>query len=616
MCGICGCFCPDEDYRVDPEDLRRMTRSLAHRGPDGEGLRIGPGYGLGHRRLSIVDLEGGAQPMASADGGLWVVFNGEIYNHMALRAELERLGAVFRTRCDTEVLLHGYRAFGTGLAERLHGMFAFAVVDEERRSIYMARDRFGKKPIYWTRDGGALLFASELKALHAYGVRRRIRPEAVAQFLCLRYVPDPDSVLEGVQRLPPAHWMLWGGETRGPERYWRLSFANASHERTADRERRFLGLLDDSVAERLMGDVPLAPFLSGGIDSYAIAQSMARAAAGSVEACTVGIDAPGYDEREQAREAARACGIALHEDRVSLDEMLDLDWHVETYDEPFSDASAIPTYHVCRLARRHVTVALSGDGGDEAFAGYRRYLFDLREQRARRYLPTAVWRMLGRLYPKADWLPRPLRAKRTLENLGAAPDLAYARSVSASLPEEVFALLRPEIAASIGDPLEPVRAAYRVSDAADPLGRARAADIATWLCSDILVKIDRASMAVGLEARAPFLDHEMLEFAAALPPEVLLEGGRTKAFLRKALAGRLDAAALRRPKKGFSVPLRRWMRGALGDLLEERLSELRDWILPERCRSLLDRHRKGFADHSELLWACLVLARFLGRWGH
>jgi asparagine synthase (glutamine-hydrolysing) len=617
MCGIAGLFTADRTRQVPPPLLQAMTSRLAHRGPDGDGLQSGPGYGLGHRRLSIVDLAGGAQPMGTADGGLWVTFNGEIYNYLELRAELEARGAVFQTRSDTEVLLHGYRAFGTALASRLRGMFAFAIVDTDRQELYAARDRLGKKPFYYTEHDGWFAFASELKALQPLGHPRRLRADAIAQFLALRYVPDPLTVFAGVHKLPPAHWCRIQNGKLELQRYWQLPYQPVAAASSPEPWReRILAALDEAVRIRLMGEVPLAPFLSGGIDSYAVVESMTRALGRPVTACTIGFADPQFDERAAARAAAAACGASLHEEVLAADEMLALDWFTETFDEPFSDSSAIPTYHVCRLARRHVTVALSGDGGDEGFAGYRRYLFDLREHQLRRWLPRPVWQVLGSLYPKADWLPRWLRGKRTLQNLGCGPAAAYARSVSAHLPEEVLLVLRPEHHAAAGDPHAPLLRAYAASDAAAPLHRAMATDLATWLPGDILVKADRASMAVALEVRSPFLDHRLLELAAQLPPAWQLAGGQTKAFLRQALGSRLQAAALARRKQGFSVPLRQWCRGVVGDAVEAELAggPLLQWVDPAVLRRLLQRHRQGLGDHAEMLWAVLVLARFLRRW--
>jgi asparagine synthase (glutamine-hydrolysing) len=616
MCGIAGLFADRAERVVDRDVVAAMTRSLAHRGPDGEGVQIGAGYGLGHRRLAIVDLASGQQPMAVSDGKLWVTYNGEIYNYLDLRGELEARGHVFRTRSDTEVLLHGYREWGDGLAARLRGMFAFAIVDEERHELYAARDQIGKKPFYWLLRDGNFAFASELKALHEYGFDRRLNPDAVAQYFALRYVPDPLTIFAEVHKLPPAHWLKVGGGRVEQRRYWQLSFAESDPGDAGSQQARILELLDEATRIRLMGEVPLAPFLSGGIDSYAVVDSMTRLLGRSVSACTIGFDDPAFDEREGARQSAAACGARLHEEILAVEDLLELDWFADTFDEPFADSSAIPTWHVSRLARRHVTVALSGDGGDESFAGYRRYLFDWRENRVRRRLPRWLWRTMAAVAPKGDWLPRPLRAKRTLQNLALGPAEAYARSVSANLPEEVFAVLRADLETGCGDPLQPVLDAYARADGHDPLSRAAATDFQTWLPGDILVKVDRASMATALEVRAPFLDREMVEFAARIPSQRKFLGGQTKGLLRQALAGRLAPGALARRKQGFSVPLRSWLRGKVGDELQQHLGEssLSDWVDPRSVQTMLDRHRSGLRDHSEMLWAVLVFARFLGRW--
>lgn len=616
MCGITGIFAFDRQQPIDVDLVHRMNNTIRHRGPDGDGVRVGAGYVLAHRRLAIVDVAGGMQPMALPDEKLWLTFNGEIYNYLELRQELANQGVVFRTNSDTEVILHGYRAWGTQLATRLRGMFAFVIVDEERHELYCARDRVGKKPLYWCEHEGQFAFGSELKTLRQLSRPWRLRADAVAQFLALRYIPDPITVFEGVHKLAPAHWLHIKQGRVHLQRYWQLEFAPDEQSQQWHQE-EVLRQLDDAVNVRLMGEVPLAPFLSGGVDSYAIVDSMTRTTGKPVEACTIGFSDPAFDEREGARESAKACGAVLREEVLDVDTLLDLDWFADTYDEPFSDSSAIPTYHVSRLARKHVTVALSGDGGDEGFGGYRRYLFDSRENRLRRCLPRSMWRVMGALYPKADWLPRFLRAKRTLQNLSLEPAVAYARSVSAHLPEEALAVLRREHHAAAGDPHAPLLEAYRASNAKDPLHRAVATDLLTWLPGDLLVKADRASMAVSLEVRAPFLDHHMLEEAARIPAHWHFAGGATKSFLRQTLATRLNPQALRRKKMGFSVPLRSWCQGPIGDAVEGVLGDqkLVEWVDTEVVRGLLQRHRQGVGDHAEMLWAVLVLARFLERWG-
>ena len=517
MCGIAGLFRLRDRDPVDPELIRRMTDTIVHRGPDGSGVQVGAGYGLGHRRLSIVDLESGAQPMAW--DGLWVTFNGEIYNFMDLRRELEERGHRFQTRCDTEVLLHGYREWGTELAGRLRGMFSFAIVDESDGSLYGARDRLGKKPFHYAEIDGAIAFASEIKALRVVpGCPTGLDQRAVGEFFCLRYVPDPRTVFEGIHKLPPAHWIQIRNGRLRTQRYWAPSFAEEDRRSPEELSEAILEKLDEAVRVRLMSDVPLGAFLSGGIDSYAVVDSMARVGGGQVVACTMGFEGGGrLDEREHAREAAEATGALLHEGVLKPSDMLDQAWFDETFDEPFADESAIPTYHVSRLAREHVTVALSGDGGDENYAGYRRHKFDALENRTRGLLPRPLWSALGALYPKLDFLPRVFRYKRTFQNLARSPGEAYARSVSALLPEQLRAVLRPSWQEAAADPLAAVREAYEGSDGDHALARCAAADFATYLPGDILVKVDRASMAVSLEVRAPMLDHEFVELACRVP---------------------------------------------------------------------------------------------------
>jgi len=617
MCGIAGEVHSDRSQPGDRERVQRMADALQHRGPDGQGVHAGPGYALGHRRLAIVDLDGGAQPMEDGTGELWITFNGEIYNHQELRGELEAAGYRFRSRSDTEVLLHGYRAWGERLPERLVGMFAFAIYDERRAELFAARDRIGQKPLYYAQTPAGLSFASEIKALLVRGdVGRALQPESVAQFFCLRYVADPDTIFAGVHKLPPAHWMRYSAGTLEQQRYWQLSFANTRGSDVEEIGERVLEVLDDAVGARLMSDVPLGAFLSGGVDSFAVVDSMARMTSTPVIACGIGFDDPRFDELEHIRDAATACRADLHESVLRVGDMLALDWFADTFDEPFADSSAIPTYHVSVLARRHVTVALSGDGGDESFGGYRRYRFDDRENTLRARLPRAVWQVLGALYPKFDYLPRWLRFKRTLQNLALDPAEAYARSVSASLPEEVAPLLCGAVRAAGREGLAPVVAAYRAGDGPDPLARAAATDFATYLPGDILTKVDRASMAVSLEVRAPFLDHRLVELAAAIPSPLKLQGHQTKGLLRRALRPRLGDRVMSRPKKGFSVPLRRWMAGALGTELDLALQSGRvgDWLDIGAVRSMLARHRSGQRDHGELLWAVLVFDRFVARW--
>ena len=618
MCGITGILALDPATGIDRGLVESMTRTLAHRGPDGEGVRIGSGYGLGHRRLAIVDLAMGDQPMSDHTGTLWVTYNGEIYNHDVLRRELSGLGHEFRTRCDTEVLLYGYKEWGVDLPRHLVGMFAFAIVDEVDHSLFAARDRMGQKPFYYTMRDGRFSFASELKGLLAdEQIPRWVDAEALGQYLCLGYVPDPRTIYEAIHKLPPASRLrVCDGQLRVDE-YWSSDSQDAVQSGTGDVEelhRELLGHIDTAVEGRLMGEVPLGAFLSGGIDSFAVVDSMSRVSSTQVVACTVGFEDAAFDERREARSAAESCGALLHEEVLQIEDMLNLDWFADVFDEPFADSSAIPTYHVSRMAREHVTVALSGDGGDENFGGYRRYRYDRIENSCRKWLPQSVWSVLGAWYPKFDFLPRFIRFKRTLQNLGCSPEVAYARSVSVALPEEIAPLLLSPWRTE--DPLRPVRDAHLAAEGRDPLYRCAQADRRTYLPGDILTKVDRASMAVSLEVRSPLLDHRLVEFAARLPPHVKLPGQQSKGFLKAALRGRLGAQALDRPKRGFSVPLSSWISSSLGDSLSAALEDgpLEGFADISRLRGLLSTHRSGLRDHSTTLWSFLVLDRFLRRW--
>ncbi|MFO1052096.1 MAG: asparagine synthase (glutamine-hydrolyzing) [Planctomycetota bacterium] len=616
MCGIAGIYGLERSTKVDPGAVRAMTDAIAHRGPDGDGLHAGPGYVLGHRRLAIIDVAAGAQPMGG--DGLWVTFNGEIYNYLELRRELEGKGYRFRTNSDTEVLLHGWREYREELPVRLRGMFAFVIVEESTHTMFAARDRLGKKPLYWARLADRILFASEPKAiLREPKVSRALDPRALGEFLCLRYVPDPRTIFRDIAKLPAAHAMTVHDGTIRMRCYWKLSYAAVEDRSLADWNEAVTAKFDEAVRIRLMSEVPLGAFLSGGVDSFAVVESMRRANGDRpVVACSMGFDDPAYDERVHARHAAEHCHATLHQEEIRVADLLDQDWFAFTFDEPFADSSAIPTYHVSRLARRHVTVALSGDGGDEAFAGYRRYKYDHIENRVRGLAPRGLWAALGAIYPKLDWLPRYVRFKRTFQNLARDSAEAYARSVSGVLPEEVRPLLRPEWSDAGRDPLAAVRDAYRAADGHDALSRAAAVDYSTWLPGDILVKVDRASMAVSLEVRAPFLDHELVELAARMPGAVKLRGGQTKGFLREALRARLGSENLDRPKQGFSIPLREWMAGACGDALLASLDDPQFDVMldTQRIRGLLDEHRAGRRNHGDLLWAVLCLHRFCRRW--
>lgn len=628
MCGIAGLLYADPDRPVEPEILAAMSRALAHRGPDGAGVHHDPGLGLVHRRLAIIDLAGGNQPMTNEDGQLWVVFNGEIYNHRTLRRRLERQGHTFRTRSDTEVLLHLYEEHGAGLVEHLRGMFAFAVWDRRVRRLLLARDRVGIKPLYLYRDRQMLLFGSELKAILTHPqVRRAVDPRAIAEYLSYGFVPGPRSILQGIEKLPPAHH-LTVAQARpavgSPQRYWRLHQQPDPRPDAAAWSEAIRAKLDETVRLHRAADVGIGVFLSGGIDSGIVLGTAAEQVDHSLQSFSIGFESGSQSELPQAQAQAQRFRTQHHTrivrpDALSLVEQLS--WY---FDEPFADSSAIPTYLVSQLAAERVKLVLSGDGGDEAFGGYRRYQHDLREAQVRQHLPAwfrrAVLGPLATAWPQAPWLPRPLRAQSTLQNLSLDPAEAYARTVSLCRSPLRNRLLAPELRAQLADhdPGRVVSQAYWATGASEPLGAMTGTDLATLLPDDFLVKVDRASMAHGLEVRPPLLDHELLELAATIPTRWKVRGGRGKWILRHAGAGLLSRPVMDGPKRGFELPMDDWLRGPLRPWLQERVlapgSPLEGWICRSTARALERRHAAGLGQHGPLLWSLLVLEQWSDRY--
>ena len=527
MCGIAGIFHCGTIKPVDPQRVRAMCDALAHRGPDGHGVWTAPGVGLGHRRLSIIDLAGSPQPMHSADDRHVISFNGEVYNFKELRRELEADGAQFNTNGDTEVILAAYQRWGADCVERLHGMFVFAIYDKAQRTLFLARDRFGVKPLYTAMlSDGSIAFASELKGLLAHPLlRREVDPLAVEDYMAWGYVPDHRSILKGVGKLPAGHWQLLAHDTppAAPQPYWDLSFAERRKGKVADLEAELLHHLGQAVSSRMVADVPLGAFLSGGVDSSSVVALMAEQSREPVRTCSIGFDVAAVDETSYAARVAEMFGTHHQSRRVSADQFDAIDQLAAMFDEPFADASALPTWRVCQLARESVTVALSGDGADEAFAGYRRQVFHHREEQARRLLPEPLRRSiigpLGRAWPKADWAPRPLRFKSTLQALAASGAEGYARALGTVPPEVRATLYADNFLRELGDyrAEQPLVALMEGAPARSGLDAAQYADCKFWLPGDILTKVDRTSMAVSLEAREPLLDHRLVEFAATLP---------------------------------------------------------------------------------------------------
>jgi asparagine synthase (glutamine-hydrolysing) len=625
MCGIAGIF----DFRghadIDRALLRRMTDVLEHRGPDGDGFYHAPGIGLGHRRLAIVDLATGDQPLFNEDGTVCVVYNGEIYNFQPLMVELAALGHIFRTRCDTEVIVHAWEEWGEKCLDRFNGQFAFALWDTRSEALFLARDRLGEKPLYYSfLKDGRLLFSSELKSLLlSPHLDRRLDPQAIEEFFAYGYIPDPRSIYQGVRKLAPAHCLLVrrGDPPSEPRSYWDLRFVDGTAAHREDVEEELIARLRDSVKMRMIADVPLGAFLSGGVDSSAVVAMMAGLKADPVSTFSIAFGARGWDESAYAAEIAGRYRTDHHVKDVDPNSFDLLDRLATIYDEPFGDSSAMPTFRVCAMARENVTVALSGDGGDEVFAGYRRYRWHCFEERVRNVVPGTLrgplFGILGSLYPKLDWAPRPLRAKATLEELARDTVGAYFSSVSICGNELRRRLFSQSLAQELQgyEAAEVLRSHLGRCNSQDPLSQVQYADFKTYLPGDILTKVDRASMASSLEVRVPLLDHTLVEWAARLPSHLKLRGREGKYVFKAALAPYVSKEILYRTKQGFSVPLAAWFRGPLRQRLRETLCGpvLRESGLFNMAMigALLDEHQSGERDHSAALWTLSMMEAFL-----
>ena len=625
MCGIAGIYHLTTPKPVDPARIERMCAAMAHRGPDGQGVWTAPGVGLGHLRLSIIDVAGSPQPMASSDGRAMLSFNGEIYNYRELREELRGGGAMFHTDGDSEVILAAWQRWGPDCVSRLHGMFAFAIYDLEARTLFLARDRLGVKPLFYAPlSDGSIGFASELKGLLAHPqLRREIDPLAIEDYMTWGYVPDHRSILAGVDKLPAGHTLLLrhGYPLPAPQEYWDVSFAERRKGRASDLEAELLHLLRQAVSSRMVADVPLGAFLSGGVDSSAVVALMAEVSGDPVKTCTIGFDVAALDESSFAQQVADRFSTDHRARQVSPDDFEHVDALAGMFDEPFADASALPTWRVCQLARETVTVALSGDGADEAFAGYRRHKFQHGEDRMRGVLPQALRRpvlgALGSVYPKADWAPRPLRAKTTLLSLAGSSEAGYARALSIVPPELRGALYSEEFRRLRGDyrAEQAFEAVMHKAQARSGLDRAQYADLKFWLPGDILTKVDRTSMAVSLEAREPLLDHRLIEFAAALPERLRLKRGEGKWLLKKTMERYLPSEVLYRQKQGFVTPVSQWLRGPLAGTARAIGSSAAlartGWFDSKRLTAIADAHIAGRSDHGRLLWQLVMLDKSL-----
>jgi asparagine synthase (glutamine-hydrolysing) len=626
MCGIAGIIDLKGRRPVNEPLLRAMNDRLQHRGPDGSGVHVEPGVGLAHRRLSIVDLAAGHQPMYNEDDSVCIVFNGEIYNFQGLVQELTALGHRFRTRCDTEVIIHAWEQWGTECLARFNGMFAFALWDRNRQQIFLARDRLGVKPLFHaTLPDGTFLFASELKSLLLHpDLPRQILPRAIEDYLTFGYVPEPDTIYSGVHKVEPGHLLLIDRTgNQKIQRYWDLDTSRFGTHRPAeaDAQAELLQHLTDAVRRRLIAEVPLGAFLSGGVDSSAVVAVMAGLMTESVKTCSIAFNERDYDESLYAQQVARLYHTDHSERTVEVDDFGLLETLVGIYDEPYADSSAIPTYRVCAAARERVTVALSGDAGDEDFAGYRRYRLFAAEESIRSIIPAAIRRpvfgLLGRYYPKMDWAPRIFRGKTTFEGLARDSVGAYLHGVSLSSAETRNQLYSPGFRSRLQgyDSRTVFDRHVRGRDFPDALSMVQYLDLKTYLVGDILTKVDRASMAHSLEVRGPFLDYEFIEWAATLPSSLKLRRGVGKYILKKSLEQLLPEDILYRKKMGFAVPLARWFRGPL----RERVRALPDspWLNAEGIferrglEQLVTRHLSGQRDFSPGIWSLLMLEGFL-----
>ncbi|MBC7574523.1 MAG: amidotransferase 1, exosortase A system-associated, partial [Herminiimonas sp.] len=538
MCGIVGIFDTRGAREIDPALVRRMNETQHHRGPDEGDVYTEPGVGFGHRRLSIIDLSSGQQPLFNEDKSVIIVFNGEIYNYQDLMAELIGLGYKFQTRSDTEVIVHAWEHWGEACVDHLRGMFAFAIWDRNQQTLFMARDRLGVKPFYYALlPDGMFIFSSELKALRAVpGLPRTIDPRSVEDYFAYGYVPEPKTIYQGALKLSPGYTLtLKVGQTPpAPKKFWDVPFKLHAAMTAKDAEGELIVRLREAVKIRMVAEVPLGAFLSGGVDSSAVVAMMAGLMQEPVNTCSIAFNDPAFDESKYAAQVAEQYHTNHHTETVDTDDYGLLDTLADLYDEPYADSSAIPTYRVCQLARKRVTVALSGDGGDENLAGYRRYRYTLAENNVRDMLPSGLRRplfgALGKLYPKADWAPRMFRAKTTFEALSRDLVEGYFHGVSImsdKMRDQLFSdSFRRQLQGYRAIDVMKEHAAASPTD--DPLSMIQYLDMKTYLPGDILTKVDRASMAHALEVRVPLLDHKFVEWVSGLPPTIKLKGGEGK----------------------------------------------------------------------------------------
>jgi len=627
MCGIAGIFDSTAKRPIDRALLDAMNAAQFHRGPDEGGVHVEPGVGLAHRRLSIIDLSTGQQPLFNEDGSVAVVFNGEIYNYQELIPELVALGHTFRTRSDTEVIVHAWEAWGARCVERFRGMFAFALWDRAKDTLFLARDRLGVKPLYYALlEDGRLIFSSELKSLMAHGgFRTTLDPHAIEDYFAFGYIPEPRTIYLGVAKLPAGHTLSIrrGRDLPAPSQYWDVRFSLDRRLSVQDACDELHERLRESVRLRMISVVPLGAFLSGGVDSSAVVATMAGLSSSPVQTCSIAFADPSFDESTYAREVAERYRTNHHVEQVESDDFDLIDRLASVYDEPYADSSALPTYRLCELARKHVTVALSGDGGDESFGGYRRYQIHLREEQLRNVLPLGLRRpvfgALGSVYPQALWAPKVLRAKATFQTLARDSVQAYFNLIAVVDDPTRRRLFSPAFRRQLSgySALDVLRRHARNGPQGDPLALVQYLDLKTYLVDDINTKVDRASMAHALEVREPLMDHPLVEWLASLPSSLKLSESEGKFLLKKAMEPKLPHDVLYRRKMGFAVPLARWFRGPLKTrvesvLLGRRLAET-DVFDGNTLRTMVAQHQSGARDFSAAIWSLLMFDAFLKR---
>ncbi len=625
MCGIAGILSFKPHKNIEQALLEKMNNAQQHRGPNDQGYYNQCGVGLAHRRLSIIDLAGGHQPIFNEDDQVVVVFNGEIYNFQTIAEQLKTLGHTFKTHSDTETIVHAWEEWGVDCLSHFNGMFAFALWDNNKQELFIARDRIGEKPLHYAITGDDLIFGSELKVLKQHpNCPRELDPEAIEDYLTLGYIPDPKCIYKNVYKLQAGHYLhikKSDKTTVKQTQYWDLPWNEASYPNEETSNEELIKKLKDAVNLRLVSEVPLGAFLSGGVDSSAVVAMMSQLQQKPVNTCAIGFDVPEFNETDFAQLVAdrykteHRVEIVNHEDFDLIDKL------TQIYDEPYADSSALPTYRVCEMAKKHVTVCLSGDGGDEIFAGYRRYKFHMQEERARNKIPFSIrkplFSSLGKIYPKADWAPQFLRAKTTFQSLGMSSAHAYLNSMSKLRQDERQKLYSKSFKQKLNgyNSVKVFDQVLKGKTFKDPLKMIQYLDFKTWMTGDILTKVDRASMAHALEVRVPMLDHTFIEWAFKVPSTQNLKQGEGKASLKSALEPHLPHDNLYRKKMGFSIPLAQWLRGPLKDKLEKVLqsSSLQNLDIFEQTQleKLNQQHQSGQSDHSASLWTIMMLGLFL-----